>query len=146
MAASEPTPDPGLRRPAGCADLFFTFNRLALQGFGGVLPVAHHALVERERWLDLTIAYQQQAAHPAVAGALRGMGAVAAGLIVATAVKLVPTLRHNPLGVPISMVLGLAAFALVGVLRWPMVWVVLSLGGLGMTLAWRRLRAAQPPP
>ncbi len=199
MAASEPTPDPGLRRPAGCADLFFTFNRLALQGFGGVLPVAHHALVERERWLDqqqfvelltlsqvlpgpniinmavifgdrffgwrgalaasagllmapmcivlgLTIAYQQQAAHPAVAGALRGMGAVAAGLIVATAVKLVPTLRHNPLGVSISMVLGLAAFALVGVLRWPMVWVVLSLGGLGMALAWRRLRVAQRPP
>ena len=33
------------------AELFLAFNRLALQGFGGVLPVAQHELVERQRWL-----------------------------------------------------------------------------------------------
>lgn len=188
-----------LNRPANCAELFSTFNRLALQGFGGVLPVAHRELVERTRWLSpqqfvelltlgqvlpgpniinmaivigdrffgwrgalaacaglllvpmfivlgLAIAYQQQAAHPAVAGALRGMGAVAAGLIIATGVKLARTLRGNPLGLSACAVIGLGTFALVGLLRWPMVWVVLGLGGLGMALAWRRIRAAEASP
>ena len=53
-AAPAATGDAGapLNRPAGCADLFRTFNRLALQGFGGVLPVAHRELVERQRWLS----------------------------------------------------------------------------------------------
>ncbi|MDH4392004.1 MAG: chromate transporter [Aquabacterium sp.] len=186
-------------RPADCTALFLAFNRLALQGFGGVLPVAHRELVERTRWLSpqqfmelltlgqvlpgpniinmaivigdrffgwrgalaacaglllvplfivlgLAIAYQQQAAHPAVAGALRGMGAVAAGLIIATGVKLAGTLRGNPLGLPTCAAIGLGTFALVGWLRWPMVWVVLGLGGLGMALAWRRLRAAGGAP
>jgi chromate transporter len=187
--------DADLRRPASCGELFRVFNRLALQGFGGVLPVAHRTLVEQERWLSpqqfvelltlgqvlpgpniinmaiilgdrffgwrgalaacaglllvpmfivlgLAVVYQQQAAHPAVAGALRGMGAVAAGLILATAVKLARTLQGNPLGLPLCIAIGLGTFALVGGLRWPMVWVVLGLGGLGMALAWRRLRAA----
>jgi len=39
------------RRPASCTELFVVFTRLALQGFGGVLPVAQRELVERERWL-----------------------------------------------------------------------------------------------
>ena len=61
--------------------------------------------------LGLAIAYQQQAAHPAVAGALRGMGAVAAALVLATAVKLARTLKGNPLGMPASIAIGATAFA-----------------------------------
>ena len=38
-------------RPVSCTHLFAVFTRLALQGFGGVLPVAQRELVERERWL-----------------------------------------------------------------------------------------------
>ncbi len=37
--------------PGSAAELFFAFSRLALQGFGGVLPVAQRELVERQRWL-----------------------------------------------------------------------------------------------
>jgi len=37
--------------PRSAADLFFAFNRLALQGFGGVLPVAQRELVDRRGWL-----------------------------------------------------------------------------------------------
>ena len=48
-AADQASP---LRRPASCGALFSVFNRLALQGFGGVLPVAHRTLVERERWVS----------------------------------------------------------------------------------------------
>ncbi len=185
---------PPLRQPASCGALFTVFTRLALQGFGGVLPVAHRTLVERERWvspqqfvelltigqvlpgpniinisiilgdrffgwrgalaatagllalpllivLALTALYQQFSHNPFVVGALRGMGAVAAGLIIATAIKLSRTLNTNVLGLRCGIGLAAATAALVGGLRWPMVWVVLGLGGLGMALAWRRLRA-----
>lgn len=37
--------------PATPAALFWAFNRLALQGFGGVLPVAQRELVEKLGWL-----------------------------------------------------------------------------------------------
>lgn len=195
-------PDPAaglaLRKPASCTELFLVFTRLALQGFGGVLPVAHHTLVEQERWLSpqqfvelltigqvlpgpniinisiilgdrflgwrgaaaatagllslpllivlaLAMLYQRFAELPAVAGALRGMGAVAAGLIIATAVKLSRTLKTNPLGRPAAYSLALATLVLVGFLRWPMVWVVLGLGSVGMALAAWRMRPAKPP-
>ena len=39
--------------PPSPAALFRAFNRLALQGFGGVLPVAQRELVDRLRWLSL---------------------------------------------------------------------------------------------
>jgi chromate transporter len=39
------------RTPASPAEIFRVFTRLALQGFGGVLPIAQRELVERERWL-----------------------------------------------------------------------------------------------
>ena len=49
MPAPEPLP---ALRPASLRELFFAFNRLALQGFGGVLPIAHRELVERRSWLS----------------------------------------------------------------------------------------------
>ncbi len=38
-------------RPASLSDLFFSFSRLATQGFGGVLAYMERELVERKRWL-----------------------------------------------------------------------------------------------
>jgi chromate transporter len=38
-------------QPQSLADLFFSFTMLALQGFGGVLAIVQHELVERKRWL-----------------------------------------------------------------------------------------------
>lgn len=35
----------------GCFSIFLVFSKLALIGFGGVLPFAYRALVERQRWL-----------------------------------------------------------------------------------------------
>jgi chromate transporter len=184
-----------LRRPRSPAELFRVFNRMALQGFGGVLPIAHRELVERERWLGaqdfvallslgqvlpgpniinvalifgdrhfgwrgaaaavgglmavpmlivLTLAtlYQQVATHPLAAGALRGMGVVAAGLILATALKLRATLASNPLGRPACYAVGGATLALVGGLRWPLAWVVLGVGSAAMAAAWWRISQA----
>jgi chromate transporter len=39
------------RSPKSPGEIFRVFTRLALQGFGGVLPIAQRELVERERWL-----------------------------------------------------------------------------------------------
>ena len=45
---------PALRNaPTSNADLFLSFNWLALQGFGGVLAVVQRELVEKKKWLTL---------------------------------------------------------------------------------------------
>jgi chromate transporter len=77
--------------------------------------------------------------HPVAAGAVRGMGAVAAGLIFATGAKLAPALRKNPLPLALCAAAVVATWGTVGLLRVPMVWVVLGIGGAMLTLAWWRL-------
>ena len=188
-----------LASPASLRELFFAFNRLSLQGFGGVLPVAQRELVERQRWLDkqqfvemlavsqvlpgpnvvnlalmfgdrcfgvrgamtalagmmlaplvvvllLTVLYGQYAHHPLVSGALRGMGAVAAGLVISTALKLLATVRHNPMGRWPALGFAGLTFVLVALLRVPLVWVVIGLGSLAMAVAWYCLgRRTEPP-
>lgn len=90
--------------------------------------------------LVLALIYAQFAANPHVAGALRGMGAVAAGLVTATGIKLFGALRSNPLGLPLCMALGLACFVAIALLRLPLAWVLLVLGGGACVLAWQRIQ------
>lgn len=186
-----PEPVPAWAAPASPAALFRAFNWLAMQGFGGVLPVAQRELVERLGWLTreqflellslsqvlpgpnvinlaliygdrcfgwrgalaactgmlalpllvvvlLTMAALHFADVPAVGGALRGMGVVAAGLVLATAIKLAPGLRANPLGRGPALVLVAATVLMIAWLRWPLPWVVLALGLPSIALAaWR---------
>ncbi len=88
--------------------------------------------------LALAASYQQLAEYPAVAGALRGMGAVAAGLILAMALKMLGTLRGNVLGPALCTVLGLTTLTAIAVFRVPLAWVVIGLGLGGWGLArWR---------
>ena len=190
---NEAVPRGALDGPASPAALYFAFNRLALQGFGGVLAVAQVELVERRRWLtkddfvqmlsmaqvlpgpnivnlslmygdrcfglrgafaalaglllvplvivlSLAALYSQFAQVPRVSGALRGMGVVAAGLVIATALKLFGALKSNPLGVPLGLLLAALTFAAVAVLRWPLVAVIGGLGSLAVARAWWTLR------
>ena len=171
--------------------MFWAFTRLALQGFGGVLPVAQRELVERQRWLSrdeflallsvaqvlpgpnivnlalmigdrffgwrgalnamagillaplvvvlvLAVLAQQTQHLPAVTDALRGMGVAASGLILSTAWRLAGGLRNSALGVPLCSALALLTVVAVGLLRWPLVAVVLGLGAVAMALAWWR--------
>jgi len=90
--------------------------------------------------LSLAAVSEQLLTHPAMAGALRGMGAVAAGLILATGLKLLGSLRGNAMGRTMCLLLAAATVTAVALLRWPLIWVVLGLGSLGMALAWRRLK------
>lgn len=73
---------------------------------------------------------------PQVEAMLKGMSAAGAGMMVAAGLKLAaaPRLR-TPLAV-----FGLAAFALVGLLRLPLVIVLLVLGPLAVFAAARRMR------
>ena len=89
--------------------------------------------------LMLASLYGRYDSHPAVSGALRGMGVVAAGLVFATALKLLPTLRSNALGVVIGLGLAVATTVAVTLLHWPLLWVLAGLGPLAIALAWRRL-------
>ncbi len=187
-----------LNAPASPRALFWAFTRLALQGFGGVLPVAQRELVERLRWLSreefmallglaqvlpgpnivnlalmigdrhfgacgaaaalagilaaplalvlvLAVLAQQAAQWPAVQGALRGMGIVAAGLILATVWRLTKTLHSNALGRPLCAALVLATVGAIAGLRWPLVAVVLGLGGLAVGRAYLMARRAGTP-
>ncbi len=89
--------------------------------------------------LLLGVLYSQLAHHSAAAGALRGMAAVSAGLIIATGLKLMPALKANVLGRPLCVLLGLASFVGIAWLRLPLAWVLLGLGALGWVTAWRKL-------
>lgn len=186
-------------RPASPAALFSAFSRLALMGFGGVLPIAQRELVERLGWLSpaeftellsigqvlpgpnvvnlslmvgdryfglrgalaalagmlalpmalvlaLAALYQGLADVPAVAGAVRGMGAVSAGLIGAMALKMLPALARNPLGRWLWPAVALAVGVAVVGLRWPLLAVIAGLGGSAWALAWWRLGRAGPGP
>jgi chromate transporter len=93
--------------------------------------------------LVLTAVYAEYAQHPAVAGALRGMGAVAAGLFVGTGLKLAAALRVNPMGLPVCLTLALLAFVGVALLRWPLVWVLLGLGAVACVYAFKRVRSPE---
>jgi chromate transporter len=73
-----------------------------------------------------------------VAGGLRGMGVVAAALVLSTAAKLAPGLRGNPLGLAACAAFAVLTALAIGWLRWPLVWVVLGLGLPACALArWR---------
>ena len=85
--------------------------------------------------LTLATLYAQIAATPMASGAIRGMGAVAAGLIFAMAIKLAPMLKKNPLPLPLCAAAMLATWALVGGWRVPLAWVVLGLGGAMVVFA-----------
>ena len=65
----------------------------------------------------------------AVAGGLRGMGAVAAGLIAGSALKLLLGLRQHALGFPLVLLLASAAFAGVVWLHLALHLIVLGLAG-----------------
>jgi chromate transporter len=89
--------------------------------------------------LALALVYAEFAANPQVAGALRGMGAVASGLITATGLKLSSALQRNVLGLPLCIALGVTAFVTIAWLKLPLAWVLVALGGVGCVAAFRKL-------
>ncbi|HEX6706499.1 MAG TPA: chromate transporter [Albitalea sp.] len=187
-----PSPDPAIAGPRSLSDLFFTFNRMSLQGFGGVLAIAQRELVERKGWMTreqfvetlsvsqvlpgpnivnmtlmigdrhfgwrgamvalagmllvptvivlvLAALYAEFASQPVVAGALRGMGAVAAGLVISTGLKLLLTLKKSAMGLPLGLAFAALMFVAIALLHWPLVWTLVVLGPIAIAVAWTRL-------
>lgn len=89
--------------------------------------------------LVLALAFGSVADFAWAQGALRGMGAVAAGLIAATGIKLIPALKSNPIGIGVSAAIMLGTFVGVSLLRWPLIWVLLGIGSLACGWAYVQL-------
>ncbi len=79
---------------------------------------------------------------PQVQGALRGMGAVASGLITATGLKLIGALKSNVMGPVVCAVLAALTFIAVAWLRVPLTWVLLACGTVACTWAYQKLGPA----
>lgn len=92
--------------------------------------------------LALAAALGGVADTPLVQGALRGMGAVAAGLIAATGFKLMGALRHNAMGQAVCWLLAVVSLFAIAVWHVALVWVLLVLGGAGCAWAYRQLGRA----
>ncbi len=91
--------------------------------------------------LALALLYSRFGEDAQVAGALRGMGAVAAGVIAATAIRLMGSLRRHPLGVPACAAVGLLIFVCVAILHLPLAWVLFTVAPLVCLLTYRVLAA-----
>jgi chromate transporter len=83
--------------------------------------------------IGMGMLYQHYGALPQVQQALGGMSKVAAGLLLATVIKLAMVLprRWRP------WLFGILSFAGVGVLRWPLLWVVGALAPFAVAAAWK---------
>ena len=106
---------------------------------GAVAAVAGMLTVPLAVILMLAVLYAHYAGNPQVAGALRGMGAVAGGLIAATGIKLIPQLRRHPLGFATCLALVAVVFAAIALARIPLGWVLLAVGGLACAWTWRKI-------
>ena len=76
---------------------------------------------------------------PMVQGMLRGMGAVSAGLIAGSALKLSSGLRGHPFRIGGCVALGGLTLTGASVFHVPLAWLLLGLGIPGTLLAWRML-------
>lgn len=79
------TPLPLAVNLPGPAALFFGFSRIAMSGFGGVLPFAYRAVVEQRKWLTPTeftelLAASQLLPGPTICNIALMIGARFAGL------------------------------------------------------------------
>ena len=189
MPSAQPPVDsaPAAQRPRiSPLQLFLAFSQLALSGFGGVLPWAHRALVERRGWLTqrefvdtlalgqllpgpnignmavmigyrfagyggaaaafaglvagpfllmiaLGLLYRSYGTLPLVEQALSGMSAVAAGLVLATGLKMSGSMKRRRR----AWLFALLALAGVGALRWPLLLVVGALAPFAIIAARR---------
>lgn len=89
--------------------------------------------------LVLGVLYTRFGDHPQMAGALRGMAAVSAGMIAATGVKLATALAKHPLPLWLTLSIAVLGVLMVALLRWPLLYILPGLGGIGCLLTYRKL-------
>jgi chromate transporter len=104
---------------------------------GALAALAGMLLVPSLLVLTLGVLYATYSTNPNVAAAVRGMSAVAAGLIIATGIKLIPGLKNNPLGKKLCAIFGVSCFIGVALFRWPLLNVLILLGPVAYFLVYR---------
>lgn len=97
--------------------------------WGGLAGLAGMLLFPMLVLIVIAMLYLQLGDRASIEGALRGMGAVAAGLIAGTSLKLATALRQHPLGPWLTYGIAVLCFVLIALLRVPLLYVLLSLGG-----------------
>jgi chromate transporter len=95
--------------------------------------------------LTLAAIFTGMADSPAVAGALRGMGAVAGGLIAATGLKLITALKTNVMGRLACGILAVITFVAIALFHIALIWVLLSVGSLACIWAYRQIGLTSRP-
>src|SRR6266705_5141551 len=83
--------------------------------------------------IGMGVLYQQYGALPQVQRALAGMSIVAAGLLLATFIQMAMVLPRRPR----PWLFVILAFVGVGVLRWPLLWVIGALAPWAILVAWK---------
>jgi chromate transporter len=71
-----------------------------------------------------------------VTGAVRGMAAVSAGIIMAAGLRLSDTLQTHALGAAWATGFAITGFVMVGLLRWNLTAVLLGLGLVACVMTW----------
>jgi chromate transporter len=173
--------------PRSTREVFLTFARIGLSGFGGVLFWMRRVLIQDKRWVTdeemleglaigqilpgpnvynlsfmlghrwfglsgafaavggllaapivilvtLGVLYKAYSNVEILQHALRGMAAVAAGLLLASALGMAASLPRRL----VPWLFMLLAFAGVGIVRWPLLYVMATLAPFAMVFAWRR--------
>ncbi len=119
-------PGPNVVNIAVVVGARFHGARGALAAFAGLvsLPVV---IV-----LTLGALYARFGQLEGIDGMLRGVGAAAAGLVIATGLKMALPLGRSPRALAVLV----AIFVAIGLLRWPLVPVLLGLAPLAVLAAW----------
>ncbi len=134
MSLCQFMPGPNTLNLAMVLGLRFCGWRGAAAGFAGLM-VAPFLIM-----LAMGMLYTSYGNLPLVQSVLRGVAAVAAGMMVSMGLKMAMVARIRN----ILCVVGVAAFAAVAVLRFPLVQVLLVLAPAGVVLAWWWHRDAVP--
>ncbi len=183
--------------PKSLSELYWALTKLALQGFGGVFPVAQRVLVEERKWFTpqvfleewavaqvlpgpnivnlsvmlgarcfgamgafmavagifsmpalllilIAIFFEQFREYPAIAGALHGMGAVSAGLIGGTSLKMAASLKTHPLTFFGAITFTVITFTLLAIVKFPLIPVLLIMGTLSVFLTYWKIKHSYP--
>ena len=83
--------------------------------------------------IALGVLYAGTSDMPIVRHGMAGLAATASALVLTTALKIAAPLRFRPIGI----IVALATFLAIAVLRWPLPPVLLAAATLSMLLAWR---------
>lgn len=121
-------PGPNIVNMSICVGSRFQGGAGAAIACGGLL-IAPFCLV-----LALGALYSRFGELTAVRGALGGLGAAAAGLVVSTGLRMLWPYRRSGH----AMAFAAMTFVAVALLRWPLHWVLLVLAPLSIAVAWRR--------